>query len=304
MTSLTHMIRHSEAGTWMFCRRLHHLSYTRGLSPLPEDKGRRMPAKGGRDLGTIVHAGVEEINQGNSELAHEAAYAKMQEIRSFNLPEGEELPPLTKEDDKAWWDVWRYAGAMITSYDEWMTNGADAGAETLGVEHEWEARVPGTDYVYYGKMDLVTRSPKYNGVVIEDVKTVSKELGKAPHTADFQLRTYGWAWWRTQGEVPRRAGHRQVLKVLRGQSSDCDNPGISMSAEVLEAHEGHLTVLAEEIVKARDHDVESPYLYPRTSRDCGWRCSFKEVCNMIDDGDDYEFVLEQHYYRREQGDDE
>jgi hypothetical protein len=175
-----------------------------------------MPAKGQRDVGTAYHAGVEALHKGESlPAALIAVQEKIDELRSIRF-EGQ-LPELTKEQDPEWYDVYRYAKAMVEGYAEELATGIDAGVETLEVEQEWEQLIPGTDLVYFGKRDLVTYEEVRHGLAVWDVKSVDKL--EQPHRSDFQLRTYAWSLWRSNGVPPSTAGHRQARRVLRSAQS-------------------------------------------------------------------------------------
>lgn len=302
MTDISHMIRQSEFTTWDFCRRLHNLQYTRRLSPIPSE-GRRMPADGQRDVGTVYHAGVEVIhNDGRMMDATIAMWDKIEELRQIRMPD-EGLPAV--QDDPEWWDLGKLAEIMLQGYVEWLEEeGIDAGAQTRAVEEKWEVPLADTGVTVFGQWDLVQWSHQRGGILVDDGKTVGPL--DQPHRADFQLRTYSWAWWRKHGEAPVGARHRQARRVkrtARAKPPFYAVPEIPMNETILAAHEAQMIERAQDILTARTRDTSDPMLYPRTSRDCSWRCPFGDICPMIDDGDDFEFVLEQNFYVREEGED-
>jgi len=302
MTDISHLIRQSEFSTWDFCRRLHNLQYTRRLSP--QHSGRRMPDKGQRDIGTVYHAGVEEIHLGHSfNSAMLAITEKVHELR--HIREGFEVPDLTPDLDPEWYKLQELCLIMLEGYVEWLGNeGIDAGNRTLAVEQPFEVALGETGVSVYGTWDLVQHNHKLGGVTVDDGKTVGPL--DIPHPSDFQMRTYSWAWWKHTGEAPVAARHRQARRVRRSATAKPPFyavPQIPITETIMEAHEAQLIERAQDIMTARTRDTADPMLYPRTSRDCSWRCAFKDICAMVDDGDDIEFVLEQNYYVRETQDD-
>ena len=301
MTDISHMIRQSEASTWDFCRRLWFLSYFMSLTPnYPE--GRRMPSsKGKRDYGTVLHGGAEALHKGATmQEAELARAATLDELR--NLVPVPDLPELSKAEDPAWWDIDRYTKSMLSSYNMWLESGVEAGNRTLAVEEAWTMPLPNIDATMYGKHDLVYYSYNENGVIVDDVKTVASF--EPVHRANFQVRTYALAWWRLTGEMPVKGGNRQVKRVLSESADNCESVLIPITEPILLAHEVQLEARATEILTARTKTITDPTIYPRPNRDCSWRCPFGDVCVMIDDLDDFEFILEQNYFVREEGENE
>ena len=291
-------IRQSEFTTFAWCRRNHHFAYTRGL--VPKHEGPRMPASGHRDAGTAAHAGFEALHLGGTKtLAENVVTAKVNELRAIRF-EGE-LPELNEVDSPEWWDTHRYAQAMVESYLDWLEEtGFDVGFESLMVEEDWEFEIPGTNGLRaYGTVDLIGRDKVVDGLVVDDWKTVGN-FSMVPQPVDFQLRTYAWAVWKMTGEAPKRAGHRMVKRVLR--TGRAKRPfvlyaPIHINEDILVKHEQTMAVRALEIAAVREHgdDAEHPAIYPNPGKDCTWRCDFRAACAQVDEGDDWEHVLELNF---------
>ena len=289
-------IRQSEFTQYQRCPRKHHFAYTHNVVPIVEATQRREPASGQRDAGSAFHAGAEALHLGHTlNAACEAATKYVDETRAIRLVG--EPPPLTKADDKGWWEVVRLAHAMVAGYSYWLEDtGFDAGSETLEVELPWGAENPNTGgAVAYGMIDLLGRDAIRGGLVTDDVKSVSN-FSQTPMPTDFQLRTYCWGVWKTYGEVPVGAGHRMAKRVLRTGTA---KPPFFMYAPIhidqmiLEKHEQVLTHRALAILEARSYglDAEHPALYPNPTKDCSWDCDFKSLCPMVDEGDDWQDVM-------------
>lgn len=275
--------RQSEFGRWKDCRRAHHWQYTEGLYPTsPEGQ---LPSPNKSDIGTYAHVGFEVLHNGDS--VGRAAHAML--LHHMERFDG--------ESSDAWDKTVEYANGAIRHYDEWLKEGHMLGQEVLGVEMEWEAPLP-HDRVAFGKLDLAVHDP-LTGVVVVDMKTVST-LTDTPEDADFQLRTYAWAYWKNNGVVPARAEHRMVKRVLFGGTAKgpfVGTHGIHINQTILEAHEAQMIEMATEIDRARESEVTSPYLYPSPGKDCSWKCNYRDICPLVDDDGDIESVVQLSYVR-------
>jgi hypothetical protein len=283
--------RQSEITAWQRCRRKHNLAYTRGLVPV--SIGTRQPLSGKRDAGSAAHVGVEWINNNESlEDALQAVTDWVNEVRAIRL-EGT-LPPLTKEDAREWWEIERLAHAITTNYTKWIGEGNEVGVTVHAVEWEWLCTLPGTSYEIYGKIDAIVYDEILGGIVVRDNKSVP-DFKRTPEDADFQLRTYAWAYWRLTGIIPKRAEHLMMKRVLGTASAKppfFERYPIQINQRILETHEGHLYARVQEMSRHRDSNLENRNLWPNATRDCSWDCDFRDLCPMIDDGSDYEYVIE------------
>lgn len=286
--------RHSALETFKACRRQYTLKYEMGLRPMMH--GRRMPASGQRDTGSAAHAGVEVLLKGGSmEEATQAALTYVDITRAFGATVP--VPPL--HEDPEWAKVAKLAVRMVEGYEEWRGDtGIDAGRTILAVEQDWEVPLSNGHSVY-GTIDLASYDPLHLGVLIEDHKTVDQLPNL--HRANFQGRTYAWAWWRSTGTVPYGFRHRYLRRVLREGRAKPPFYDVSeilpTNEQLLLAHEAQLVVLTNEASAPTSCSVPlaSPERYPHPSRDCSWKCDFEGVCGMVDSGDDVEHVLGQHY---------
>jgi hypothetical protein len=290
-------VRQSAIRNFAECRREHHFQYTR--NQVPVYVGRRMPSKSGtRETGTAVHKGIEVLDNGYTlSDALSAVTAIVDEMRSTRLTG--ELPELSKVDDPKWWDVERYAYAMTTTYRNWVEAGQDTpGSRVLVTEWAWE--VPLYDDVHvHGTIDNVHYDPKLGGEIIRDVKSVSN-FSQIPRNVDFQLLTYAWAYWRSTGTVPKKAEHLMVKRVLSTKDMTTIMPHrIPVNLRILEAHEEVLKVRVKEMLAAEGSDPTDPVLYPNPGRECSWRCSYKELCDMVQADEDWEDMLEFNYTEKD-----
>ena len=115
-----------------------------------------------------------------------------------------------------------------------------------------------------GFIDRVDRTPS------GDIRIVDYKSGKAPSAlyadkAMFQMRFYGLAWWRMNGEIPRMLqlmylGNGQFLRYEPTQND-------------LEVTEKKILALRAAIA----HSADQQSFPPTPSKLCGW-CSFKPIC--------------------------
>lgn len=289
-------IRQSAISSWQRCRRKYTFRYDMELVPL--SVGPRRPASGKRDAGSAAHIGVAAINRGHTlQDALEEVTDFVNELRAIRNPDP--LPPLTKEDDKEWWEIDRLARAMTENYLDWQSEGNDVGIEFLEVEKEWEVTIPGTDFTIFGTRDAVFYDPLLAGYVIRDNKSVAA-FNQSPEDVDFQLRTYAWAFWRETGVVPRRAEHFMMKRVLgdgRAKPPFFERFPIRITEQILKAHESQLFVRLSEIDRHKDMygGAANASLWPNPTKDCSWDCDYRDVCPMVDDGSDWEYVLQSQF---------
>ncbi len=115
-----------------------------------------------------------------------------------------------------------------------------------------------------GFVDRVDRTPT------GDIRIVDYKSGKAPaprysDKAMFQMRFYGLAWWRINGELPRML---QLMYLGNGQFlryEPCESDLLSTERKIL--------ALRSSIA----HSAQQQFFAPSPSALCGW-CSFKPLC--------------------------
>lgn len=282
--------RQSEVTAWQRCRRKWHFRY--GLGVVPVSIGPRRPASGKRDAGSAAHIGIAAINEGKSlPEALSLVTDYVNELRAIR--NDEELPPLTKEDDKAWWEIERLALAMTSNYVDWTEEGNDAGVKFHAIEQAWECVIEGTSFGVFGMIDAALYDPLILGDVIRDNKSVAT-FGQTPEEVDFQLRTYAWAWWRLTGVLPKRAEHLMMKRVLglnNAKPPFFERTPIRITQRILEVHEAQLIARLKEIRSHRQLKADAPELWPNPTKDCSWDCDYRDLCPMVDDGSDWEDVL-------------
>jgi len=260
------------------------------------------PASGGRDVGTLVHAGVEAYYRGLDPLRPiSEAHAEMsREAAASDTP----LAP-------AWEDAFNLARIMVQGYVEWVAaEGADVGEETVGTEIPLESEIgvfEGDLVIVTGKLDRLVRDTVTGEYIIEDTKTVQAFDDLRWLRVADQLLTYN-VLLRLQ-EVPikaNRARHNQIRKVKRTAAAKppfynrVEHPFNDVQVQNYWA--GLVETLREMVrtIQAIEADPEAHHAYapPTATRDCTWRCSFLELCPMMSDGSHWRSALTDLYTPR------
>jgi hypothetical protein len=98
-----------------------------------------------------------------------------------------------------------------------------------------------------------------------------------------------------EGKVPRK--YREYLEYLKSQETPEGDRYIIQNLVRRNAHSALSTV---QHIIAQSHDMLNPELplYPNPTRDCAWDCMFKTVCLAMDDGSDWQGMLESEFVVR------
>ena len=286
----TRYIRNSEVGKFQRCMRSWYLGYHRNFEP--NWGQRKFPAT--YDTGTAVHAGLQAHYLGQDPIAAIDLHAAEVEAH---------LDPMA--DEKAWAKVWKMAKAMVEHYPAWLdAEGHDIGEETISLETQMEIEiVPGI--VLYGTPDRIVRTPM--GIIVEDWKSVSRIERPFMLESNWQLLNYlMFAKMAFPGENIIGARHRQFNRSMHTARATAPQYGQHMVHFVERRLEHHFRMMREVAVRmANMHEImdwsDVPELdaLPTHIGQCSWDCSFASVCTLMDDGGDWEAVLEIDYRPRE-----
>lgn len=294
-------ISNSEIQTFKGCRRKWYLVYFLELGL----KRTETSAVGPRELGTRVHVALHAMYAASAN-----PITVIDEIYSNDIgtlrDEGreEQIADLQKE-----WDL---ARAMLEGYVQWLADeGADDGIEVVAAETVIEVPSDIKGVHLRGKLDQRVVRKQDGAKLFLDHKTVG-DFTTPPKTLpmDEQMKFYhllekldalhktgGEPQWRTDGGL-----YNMLRKVKRSATA---KPPFYMRLEVhhndTELRNMWIRVhkIIEEIVHTRqalamgaDHQYMVP---PRPSRDCTWSCDFFAVCPLMDDGSDWQGLLNEYY---------
>lgn len=282
----------SELTTFKTCRRQWWLKYYRRLAVAYD--GPEVSAAG---LGTLVHLGLQYHHDGQDGTA--GVRARIAIDRAELVETGAEHR-LKKFDQQS-----ALAVVMLEGYFEWLEeSGADADLEFIAAEQAVEIPVAG-GISLLGKLDAKVRLRSTGEVRFMDNKTVQSIDGtieSAYRSTQFRHYAVLQAGLLKAGtlDTPQAGGVilNMLRKVGRGASSKPPYYGrhsFSFNETLVASH--WRQVLAEidriedtrwELTAGGDHQRLAP---PNPSRDCSWRCEFKTICPMFDDGSDVETVI-------------
>lgn len=305
----TWRVSNSELGTFAWCKRNWWLTYYKRLGLQREDP---VSAAG---LGTLVHIGLEVWHDPDEDcdgLQGERAIATVRErIAEDSAHFAENVAKVAKIEKQG-----ALAITMLEGYFEWLEEtGADMGIETISVEEKLELPVPGLPGVHLlGKLDRRIRRELDGARMFMDHKTV-QSIDQTVSLAYMQpqFRHYHMLEY-LKFLAEREAGNTEpfertdgvlinmLRKVGRGKTAKPPFYGredVRHNVTVLRSHWTQVIgqILAiletrEALDNGADHQEVVP---PNVSRDCEWRCIFRPICPMFDDGSDVRSVIQLHY---------
>lgn len=288
-------IRQSQFSKYRDCKRSWEMEYVRGLQFIrsPEQ------TKGARDLGTLVHLLVETYYSGGD-------WKQVLREQEALLVEGGHF-------SKEWQDIYSYAGVMMQGYVEWLgVTAADANEEVLVVEQGLEAHLGtfhGDDVILTGKPDLIVRDTLTDLVIVTDTKTV-QQIVDDPFIHGDQLRNYGLLAKLHLDLDVNVSRLNQLRKVKRTGTSKppfygrCD---MVLNKTTLRRQYVRVQAQLDEMVERMqyweqkgdsDWQEYDRLFYPSPTRDCTWKCDFVAVCKAMDDGSNYNHIINSYYEKK------
>lgn len=275
------------------CRRETMLQYFQdgtGLEPVTHTAGIR-------DLGTLVHSGVEAYYNGGG-ICRPVAVLREELIKEEGL---------TPE----WIKILKLADIMLQGYEDWIENeGMDVGETTVATELQLSQRIgvfQGVEVHVTGKLDRLVQDNDTGEYIIEDTKTVQSFDDLRWLAMGDQLLTYNVLLRMGPGAIrPNRGRHNQLRKVQRGPTAKppfYDRTEFPFNDTQVENYWEMLTATVNDMVTCilgieADPDMHRRYAYPNPTKDCLWRCDFLPICPMMDDGSHWKSTLSEMYRPR------
>lgn len=274
------------------CLRKWALAYRRQLV-----RKRERPSKAG--IGTLAHKGLERIYLG--EIDWELTVRQLWEAGAATI---EDKPEYVKEYRKQL-DL---TLVMVSGYESWLAEtGADVGWEIVSVERRlrapWRAyEVPGIGTVNVtitGQADLEILD-EYGLPRLVDHKTRDSVAPSAMDSMDQQRLTYGVLRMLEDGTLYAGAIHNILRRVGRTAAAKPPFYGRNeqtFTIDQLRKHYQHMDARIARLVplaariECKVLGLDSPELFPSPDSTCSWRCQFKDVCPMFDDGSDWAWSL-------------
>lgn len=285
-------ISNSEIQTFKDCRRKWWFQYYRRLQP------REKKYTGPLALGSRVHEALDQYYSTGKPLL--VAYA--------DLVDGEKEELLTDFKDVAELEKEAELGhIMLEGYLQWVEeNGIDAEIEMISTEETISMPMFNGEVELQGKLDMRIRR-KGDGVrMFRDFKTVGGSLSDFANLAPMneQIMTYMLLEQHQNGEGERSEGGvftllKKVRRTAAARPPFYDQFEVRHNVFTLRSFWDRIHGTVGDMMRVRTalDEGESPgfHVYPRPSRDCKWKCSFFNVCTLVDDGSAAEQAIEAMY---------
>lgn len=283
-------ISNSELQVYKDCRRKWHLTYYRKLLK-PE------PKIGPLAIGIRVHEvlGTYYTPGGTIDSALEILENNI--LRDRDLVSAYELTKFDKECT--------LVRVMCEGYFDWAEEtGIDQYIEITETESEIEypLRIRDWDIILQGKRDAIGFDIRTQISSLWDHKTCVS-LDDPMIDLNEQARTYLLLQRLNGGTVVQNVSWNLLRKVLRSgkaQPPFYRRDDLYISEDELRRFWSRLQGTLQDLVETREKldSGESHYsaCYPRPSRDCSWKCSYRTVCPMLDtEGEHSELILSNAY---------
>lgn len=280
----------SELTEFRDCRRKWYLHYYLRLAA-PEK------ATGALALGTNVHVALATYYspKGSKGLA----LGVLSSIYQDALEQADEMTAIQLEKDK------KLAHIMVSGYFEWLEEtGADANLEIIEpeVEIEYESKVGSTPILLVGKRDVIGVNTDTGIATLIDHKT-TVSFNDPAIDLNEQSRMYLLLQRLNGSTVVQNCIWNLLRKVQRTAKAEppfYKREELYVSEDELRRFYIRIHGIIRDILEVRSRldSGESHYsvCYPRPSRDCSWKCSFRLVCPLIDsEGEKAEQIINNQF---------
>lgn len=269
-------ISNSELQVFRDCRRKWWLEYYRGMKA-PEK------TTGALALGTNVHAALASYYSPNGSKG--LALGVLSSIYEEARQDCSQLEIAEVEKDA------KLARIMVDGYFDWLEEtGADANIRV--VEPEAEIRYPieinGTSIELIGKRDVIAINTDTGINTLIDHKTCATFNDPALDLNE-QSRMYLLLQRLNGSTVVQNCIWnllRKVQRTARAEPPFYKREDIYVGEQELRYFFERVTGIVRDILSVREAldrgESHRSVCYPRPSRDCSWKCSYRIACPMID----------------------
>jgi len=284
----------SELKTWRECKRKWWLGTFRRLQLRPE-----FESQGAASVGTLVHAGMEARYSG-LDWREPLSGAESAAVEMWEEADPERLAKFRKNHV--------LATIMLEGYDEWLAEeGADQFIKVIAPEQTVMvpfAKILGRQTGLLGKLDQLIEDSYDESLGFIDFKTVQSVKvipKKAPR--DEQFLHYSLLLRTAEPDRRPMGGIWRMLRKVKRTASATppfyDEYRYRFNKHQLNAYFtrvhhliGEILAAEAELQKGADPLVIMP---PTPNESCDWKCEFKDVCPMFDNGDRVEDYVEEWY---------
>ncbi len=299
VSDLVLSVSQSELRMWRDCKRKWYLTYYLGL------KRRTEAAASDMNLGTRIHKALECYYRDGSDplYALDLIYNAVEEeylphsIGDYGYEEELQYPRGRSALD----DERQMANIMVEGYMEWIAEtGIDSDLEVISAEEDLRVPGPVAGTELRCKLDLRVRRKSDGARLFLDHKTMATfKAAQSVLHIDGQMRFYALmeklagreAW--TDGGLFNCL--RRVKRTARSRPPYYVREPVKYTADDLRSEWLRTAAQLTEIVNTRaalDAGGDHRYLvYPSPMRDCSWKCSFFNMCALMDDGSDWQGMV-------------
>ena len=285
-------LSNSELQTFKDCRRRWWLSYYRRLKPRSQDM------TGALAFGTRIHAALD------AHYAHGVPLLKahsdlVETDKSLLLQDFRDIGTLETEAEMG--------RIMLEGYEQWVAEeGIDAELEMISTEETIIAPLFGGEVELQGKLDMRVRR-KADGVrMFRDFKTVGGSLSEFSSMAHMneQVMTYMLLESTKIDESERSDGGiftllKKVRRTASAKPPFYEHVEVRHNVFTMRSFWNRIHGTISDLMRVRTalDSGQDPayYAYPKSSRDCKWKCSFFAICPMFDDGSAVEQAISEMY---------
>ena len=196
---------------------------------------------------------------------------------------------------------------MLEGYEQWVAEeGIDAELEMISTEETIIAPLFGGEVELQGKLDMRVRR-KADGVrMFRDFKTVGGSLSEFSSMAHMneQVMTYMLLESTKVDESERSDGGiftllKKVRRTAAAKPPFYEHVEVRHNIFTMRSFWNRIHGTISDLMRVRTalDSGENPayYAYPKSSRDCKWKCSFFAICPMFDDGSAVEQAISEMY---------
>ena len=248
------------------------------------------------DVGSGVHIGLADFYRNNNdptEAFGEWVDDQVEKTKGFMQVGGEDIEKALQSDLDSLEEVRKLGDHMLTEYLNWF---AAESMEVLAVERRLERPIPGTDWTFVCIIDAVVRDHAKGGrVYVLEHKTFSR-FEEWFLSLDQQFVGEAWvAELLVDGPI---AGviYNGLRKLAPGSTSKT-NPFERRFISVNRAQIEFLLKRARGMHK--ELTAGSIAIYPEPNLSVCRLCPFKDPCDMLLKGDDYQEYLDLMYTKRD-----
>lgn len=267
-------ISNSEIETWQRCRRQHWWEYVQRLQP----KASPSPLRAA-EIGTAFHAASEMYYGGMSGGDVTAHLQEIVDIHETTAPEGEQH---------------KAADLVLTMWEgylDWLAEeGIDQGINIIGPETTHTRKMSEfPDVEFIGKIDIETEED------IIDQKTTKLAFAQKIKVLRRSRQLIHYAWL----IAPTRHINRVRVRVTKQSTRSERTSGpyyveekIPVTRGRLRSHEEHLRDIVPGMLANYARETLPA---PSPNSDCSWICPLYLVCDMADQGEDYQYVIDNEF---------